>query len=398
MAAMEQLRWQLTILTTDEPPAPLDDPGGMADHLRDDVVVVHDTGDATRDKLRTLMGRLASHYADHVRQHALDPRGESAIRIGTVDIETWDLLRLNKDKCPLGSDGIDDGTTEPPLMSYDATTQQAFLAYLKSLLTNELNGRRELAVAAGALGGKHRAQIIADYYFARSVDQISLHKDTFGTTLFVALHYLNKSDMTGPEYIYDRWPIAGREPYDHGGVAITDKAWMRTSDGKQGRPRAPWSKNAKYEVGGVNLQFEQQRMLDAAATHFWPHDLIASLEAARAGLPTTKKVQMSELHPYGLISFVDELIYHSTPLTRNRTLEDSEKVAFQLVVTGGLDFYVGVDGGKAPMNLRRRMSFALNGGDFEPKTGFADKRTFLRLWITVAPKSWYTPWTSWKLR
>jgi hypothetical protein len=95
---------------------------------------------------------------------------------------------------------------------------------------------------------------------------------------------------------------------------------------------------------------------------------------------------------------VDELIYHSTPLTRNRTLEDSEKVAFQLVVTGGLDFYVGVDGGKAPMNLRRRMSFALNGGDFEPKTGFADKRTFLRLWITVAPKSWYTPWTSWKLR
>jgi hypothetical protein len=50
------------------------------------------------------------------------------------------------------------------------------------------------------------------------------------------------------------------------------------------------------------------------------------------------------------------------------------------------------------MNLRRRMSFALNGGDFEPKTGFADKRTFLRLWITVAPKSWYTPWTSWKLR
>lgn len=400
MQVMDQLQWQVAMLTNEGVSEVLEDPTGIAAKLREQVVVVHETGDATANKLRQLMGKLASHYADYIKTHQ-DPRGATAVRIATVDIATWDLVRLVTDKCPLGSDGIDDGTQEPPVMSYDPGTQEILLGYLKSLLSNEMREQTRVALTAGALSDKHSVQIIVDYYFARSTDQISLHKDTYGSTLFVALHYLNKGEMTGPEFIYDRWPIAAREPYNHLGVDIDENAWAKSRDTKKARPRAPWSKNAKYDGYGVaDGAFEVQRNLDMAATHFWPHELIGALQTARATLPDDTDMQMSELHPYGLISFVDELIYHSTPLKRRRGEDDTEeKSSFRNVTTGGLQFYVGVEGeDKAPMTLSRRMSVALSEGDFEPKTGFKDKRTFLRLWITVTPKSWYKPWGTWKMR
>lgn len=401
MRAMDKLQWQVAILTNElinETPEALDDPDDIATHLRKRVLVVHETGDSTGTKLRQLLGMLASHYSDYIQRHHNDPR-TSAVRIATVDIETWDLMRLLKDKCPHGSDGLDDGTNEPPVMSFDPGMQVVLLAYLKSLLSDELRERAEVALAAAGLGDKHCAQILVDYYFARDKDQISLHKDTYGTTLFVALHYLNMGEMTGPEFIFDRWPIAARDDYNHNGVVIDQEAWVNDLDEKARRPRAPWSRNAKYTGYGVDGAFEGQRAADGAATHFWPHQLIASLEEARGGLPRDTSVQMSELPPYGLISFVDELIYHSTPLTRRRDDEDTGQMSGYHMVTTGQNFYVGVAGDeKTSMKLKRRMSKAFRGGDFEPKTGFKDKRTFLRLWITISPKSWYTPWTRWKKR
>jgi hypothetical protein len=107
------------------------------------------------------------------------------------------------------------------------------------------------------------------YYRSRSKDVSSFHKDTVGKTLFVNLNYAIGHKIAGPEYIVN--PLLSQKHED---------------DIKSTLP-------AKYraDLGQVRPQLKQ---------------------------PT--EIRATKVPAYGVVSFVDELIHHMTPLYGHRTV------------------------------------------------------------------------------
>ena len=117
--------------------------------------------------------------------------------------------------------------------------------------------------------------------------------------------------------------------------------------------------------------------------YYWPEELLKQLEEARGQLRDDRTLHAVNLEPFGLISFVDELIYHATPIRRSRTQEIGlfSKVKLERKARDIL-----------PPKLERRMSFDLkNSVEIPSETGGATRRSFLRLWVSIVPKDWYTP-------
>ena len=120
----------------------------------------------------------------------------------------------------------------------------------------------------------HMVEIDVNYYINREFGDIpvSIHKDTGGANLFVNLIFTNKAPTIGTEVTIDTRRMG----------ALKKKSLL--------------------------LHMPQQQVQD--------------IETARAGLkqtsPLASKIESSELPAYGYVSWVDELIWHSSPFIGNR--------------------------------------------------------------------------------
>lgn len=331
------------------------------------------------------------------------------VRIATVDLEAlchgYLVYLKQTDADPREHDGGmgKEYSAKPPYMEFGLDTIQAMGEYLHCLAFNEL--KDVLGVSQEALGttcGRaRRGTVSVDYYSDRSVATHRLHKDTAGITLFVALHYLNEAEMLGPEYIIDRWPLPVT------GDPSTYRFYRRKYlpfDIEQGRQTAPWKR-----VGD-------------SRHYFWPRGLIDELEAARAVLRRDYEDEALLSHvnlpPFGLVSFVDELIYHATPLGRQRDADETNRMYrgvyfsstnYPILPSSGYQYHENPEDGSPPYGewaprLNRTISQSILKGS--PIPGVIDhkkgkgvfsrfrkkklkKRSFLRLWISICDRNWY---------
>lgn len=112
-----------------------------------------------------------------------------------------------------------------------------------------------------------RIIVDVDFYYERPKDAVGFHKDTVGRSLFVNLNFNNETDIVGPEYILNPPPIGAHD--------------------KHIAPKLP-------EPFLRDLVSERQRL----------------------GAPT--EIGATMVKPKGIVSFVDELIHHSTPYLDHR--------------------------------------------------------------------------------
>lgn len=201
----------------------------------------------------------------------------------------------------------------------------------------------------------HRVVLSIDFYYMRPLTQLGLHKDTNGTTLLVGLHYDNEEDLLGPEYIYDFWPKTREDE----------------------RYFSPW----------VIDRLVSQR--------YWPEHLIAGLELARSALKKRQAGSSDLVHAVtmgrmGLVSFVDELIFHQTPLTRKRTGDDADQ--FRSVSINGTYYEIPTLASNHRRHAggvqRLRRQFSEENLEFEA-AGPTGRRSFVRFWVMVEPKGWH---------
>jgi hypothetical protein len=105
-----------------------------------------------------------------------------------------------------------------------------------------------------------------DFYYQRPSDAIGFHKDTVGRTLFVNLNFNNTAEMLGPELVVNPLPIEAHLNY------ISDKL-----------------------------------------PNFFKDHLLALYKS-----PQHSYIGATKVPPYGIVSFVDELVHHSTPYKEHR--------------------------------------------------------------------------------
>src|SRR4030095_15572990 len=103
------------------------------------------------------------------------------------------------------------------------------------------------------------------------------HKDTIGDTLFVNLNFLNQAEIAGPEYILNPPAIPQHE------------------------------ENIKGTL---------------------PQKFLNDLAAAREKLPDPTKIAATRIPAKGVVSFVDELIHHTTPHVGRRTVSGQQLAEF----------------------------------------------------------------------
>lgn len=249
----------------------------------------------------------------------------------------------------------------PLVLEANVSIRKKIVDYLKQIIGTELRSEAEMIVDATPEG--YRAIVSLDYYSNRPTNTNKLHKDTVGNTLFVALHYLNPEAMLGPEYIYDKWPIPAEKGQEWFDIKTADR-----------RAHAPWQKDSKNQ-----------------SRTYWPASLLQDLELAREKLvEPVGQLHHVNLNANGMVSFVDELIYHATPFRGQRIEKPSEEL-FEKIGLGGSSFVPWEAGypGQTPPKLIRSISLAKIGGETLPSdTGGAETRKFVRLWMSVVPEDW----------
>ncbi len=216
---------------------------------------------------------------------------------------------------------------------------------------------------------KYCVTLSLDFYYTRPLTLLGLHKDTTGNTLFVGLHYNNMQNMVGPEYMYDFWPKFNQRSY---------------SPHHTGKP------------GNVD-----------AGVFFWPKMLRDSLELARGYIKQQHGtdqdlLRVTKMSPHGLIAFVDELLFHQTPLTRRRIRGPNEKglherrTLFMDTAFNNLTIDVLNEIGQGnlvhqhPPRLRRQFSQDKMEDYWSGRgTGGQTRRSFVRFWAMIEPTTWF---------
>ncbi len=208
------------------------------------------------------------------------------------------------------------------------------------------------------------------------------------TIMLSDLHYINAIEILGPEYVDDPAPI---RPKDGHGF-YSDRVYL-TTVGREERRGAPWAK-----VEG-----------DSDPKYVWPDDLLRALQAVRKPAEEPDYLDAAPLPPNGLITFVDELVFHATPNTMVRKdvsdLEPDARSERQRQINSGVSVPGTGTWGATPVPLnvfgertsqtriKRRLSTALGRGEVLPSatggTSATDKRRFWRVWLSVVPKHWY---------
>ena len=236
--------------------------------------------------------------------------------------------------------------------------------YIQSILANELSELCAIALrSAESSGGSHHVVGSLDWYADRNVDNHALHKDTMGSTLFVALHYANDAPILGAEYIYDFWPMDSHGDHPPPGS------------------KAFWRANSPWREGAVA----------------WPRELLHGLEHARKMIDRPSGGPVVYCQPMGkngLITFVDELIYHATPLEGRRSPLERAKL-YSTVSIGGKEHNLPIAGlwrDGDPSGNERREEYAIARSVSQERLTLpvrdGGKRRFARLWISVQPVNW----------
>ncbi len=395
--------------------------------LADNYMTVHDTGNESNQRLDALFDVMGDYFnSERYKQQAkthygwfrlADMKRKDNIRLGTwclrsVGTKRPRVLIPNKHD-PRSDDGSgayyarETAMSErgpatlishrPLALMVPFKSRKVIESYLNSVLNAELSAINDAALTAGK-ASHYRAIVSVDYYSSRSLTANGAHKDTVGNTLFVALHYRNPERMAGPEYIIDRWPIPASKGFvDHFTTAL--RADRRTS--------APWARSD--DVPGT----------------YWPKKLLFALEKARKSIAADHPqviFESSVLNRCGLVSFVDELVYHLTPLREHRKTGSSYDQFNQVGIAPQQSFEIipGLPGlirqadivkrsgnwfGFGPRwetyelspqsqqrkPISRRMSTDLSAWQKPPSTtGGLQIRQFLRLWISIVPSRWYS--------
>ena len=347
------------------------------------------------------------YYKDSNDPQKINP--QDIIRLATVDLadliddskctylkyadsSSWDQTEKHAlGKMAMQGDALIGTRTckHPPVEKFPEELRDELAAYLEELLGNEMAA--EVLFIRGALRGEpyYRAVAHLDYYAFRSLTNIGLHKDTVGNSVFVALHYMNGGKMMGPEYIDDPAPVRPKG----GNGFYADKVYLRNA-GDVERHGAPWAK---------------VRDVKGKTKYVWPEDLLQALQAARKPPDQTDYIQgYQELPKNGLVTFVDELVFHATPYMFVRDALESTDTPQQRtdkrrhfssgVTIAGAG---GIGGDPVKLNVYgertfrtrivRRLSTARQDGeDLPPATSGDDEiRRFWRVWLTVVPKHWY---------
>jgi GNAT superfamily N-acetyltransferase len=138
-------------------------------------------------------------------------------------------------------------------------------------------GQLRYLAKSGLTGGEWRIFIEIHYYRARPQDVSSFHKDTTGRTLFVNLNYATDHEIAGPEYVVKPLPVT-----EH----------------------------------------------DDQIKSTLPAKFITDLSKARDQLTDPTEIGATRIPAYGVVSFVDELIHHMTPLYGHRTVYYTEVITF----------------------------------------------------------------------
>ena len=203
-------------------------------------------------------------------------------------------------------------------------------------------------------GKTHRVILSLDYYRERPQDAWNLHKDTTGTTLFVGLHYDNEKKMLGPEYVHDLLSHE-QSPIPRG----------------KGSPWHTYDKNNEKT--------------------WWPKEIIQALEAARGELREGEKddeMNYSYIEPMGMVYFVDELIFHTTPLAGRRdNFSNQPKAQFEVVRVSGHP--TGAEKIMQSHKNRFERRYSQEDIKFQQVTSENNKRSFVRLWAMIEPKVWH---------
>lgn len=271
--------------------------------------------------------------------------------------------------------------------------------YLKSLLMNDLLAQSALIDRALRSEPGYRAVVHLDYYATRSTNQVQLHKDTNGNNVFAVLHYINDVPMLGPEYIDDPAPIKSREDGYYPKETWAKLPAIPNGD-KYYRQGAPWAK-----VGETVSEDGET----VTSRYTWPTPLLDALQAARVPLKDHTQYEMSyeTLPKEGLVTFVDELIFHATPLTMHRIDYPGDDAV--RILSAGAQVVSLIDdknGGTTFINLfgtrshatrvKRRLSAHYKDGVHTesglgvPGSTSGGVRKFFRLWICIVPDHWYT--------
>jgi len=341
-----------------------------------------------------------------IKEAARLPAKPHFIRMGTFDLQSCkdgapklvmpsmdharsDLQMVTNRPVIIGNQGLTDATNK----------------YLVQFLQNELSNQMNFALKAVENESDYTAIIDLDYYASRAVTRAVAHKDTLGYSLFVSLHYENANTMEGPEYLIDKWPCP--VSYDTDGGTVDAKDYLKHGElfnqrklgGKFNvRMHAPWRKRKQSQAG------------------YWPKTLLEGLELARKDLKNSNSKDewgKSKINSNGMIVFVDELIYHTTPKTDHRDFEDAfEKAVF--ISTQGKDDFLNitqhrVDLKPAVPTLTRKMSTDVTFNyekEHDKKHKYSRKkkihdvtspsssgevkgvRRFARAWISIVPKNW----------
>lgn len=147
-------------------------------------------------------------------------------------------------------------------------------------------------VTAGQIAYLNRSGLINDdwtvwvevhYYRSREQATSNFHKDTLGQTLFVNLNYVTNHAIAGPEYVVNPLPLPAHE------------------ERIRGKDVTPGTLPPKF---------------------------IANLDKARTILVEPTEIGASTIPANGVVSFVDELIHHMTPLYGHRKVSSASFAAF----------------------------------------------------------------------
>jgi hypothetical protein len=122
------------------------------------------------------------------------------------------------------------------------------------------------------------------------------------------------------------------------------------------------------------------------------------MNTARTKLPleATPKIRCKVIGPNGILTFVDELIYHASPFAGRRpdvAAEQDRPFAYEeylSVKLSGKTFAIrdDVSVDKPSKAFPRTVS---NKNLLTPAKDVNDKRRFARLWICIQPTNWTTP-------
>lgn len=271
-----------------------------------------------------------------------------------------------------------------PVVTYDQALRSSVEDYITRFVSNEIRTQVAIALQGASSEPGYQAIISFDYYASRGLASSRAHKDTFGNTLFVMLHYDNRSTMEGPEYVIDKWPA----PVTGNGLMPGPLFSVRHALGET-RGRAPW----KLTPNGIP---------------FWPRTLLRALEHARDLVARDHEEHTwykSLIGARGMIIFVDELIYHMTPLMFRRQDDGAGQTKYaQAALSDDSNTLINV----VPNNTQRtvrKLSMDLAKWEQEdartgparlfPKstrydgTGGMSTRRFNRVWISIVPDDWY---------